>query len=103
MLSWLITNRPKAHIGIIVSNGVDSVNYRNLTIAIAKKYGIAYIDLNGDERTPAMIRTVNPDIASAVKTALINKWAVNPSSNTHANTDAHNYESYFIENFLKSI
>lgn len=103
VLSWLITNRPKAHIGIIVSNGVDSVAYRNLTIDIAKKYGIAYIDLNGDERTPAMIRPQNNDISSAVKTALINKWAVDPSTNTHPNTDAHEYESFFIENFLRSI
>lgn len=102
-LTWLITNRPNAHIGIIVSNGVDNVSYRNMTIAIAKKYGIAYIDLNGDERTPAMIRTVNPNIAQAVKTALINKWAVEVGVNTHPNTDAHEYESYFIENFLRSI
>jgi hypothetical protein len=103
VLSWLITNRPNAHIGIIVSNGVDSVVYRELTIAIAKKYGLAYIDLNGDDRTPAMIRPQNNDISSAVKTALINKWAVDPSTNTHPNTDAHEYESYFIENFLRSI
>ena len=103
VLTWLITNRPNAHIGIIVSNGVDNVNYRNLTIAIAKKYGIAYIDLNGDERTPAMIRTVNPDIPQAVRTALINKWAVEVGVNTHPNTDAHEYESFFIENFLRSI
>lgn len=103
VLSWLITNRPNAHIGIIVSNGVDNVSYRDMTIAIAKKYGIAYIDLNGDDRTPAMIRTVNPDIAQSVKTALINKWAVEVGVNTHPNTDAHEYESYFIENFLRSI
>ena len=103
VLSWLITNRPNAHIGIIVSNGVDNVNYRDITIEIAKKYGIAYIDLNGDERTPAMIRTVNPDISQAVKTALISKWAVEVGVNTHPNTDAHEYESYFIENFLRSI
>lgn len=103
VLSWLITNRPKAHIGIIVSNGVDNVNYRNLTIAIAKKYGIAYIDLNGDDHTPAMIRTVNPDIPQAVRTALINKWAVEVGVNTHPNTDAHEYESFFIENFLRNI
>lgn len=36
VLMWLIENRPNAHIGIIVSNGVDSVDYRDLTIAIAK-------------------------------------------------------------------
>ena len=103
VLSWIMANRPNAHIGIIVSNGVDNVSYRELTIAIAKKYGIPYIDLNGDERTPAMIRTVNPDISSSVKNILIQKWAVEPNVNNHPNDDAHEFESFVIENFLRSI
>ena len=103
VLSWLIANRPNAHIGIIVTNGLTIEGYRTAQINIAKKYGLAYIDLNGDERTPAMLRTVNPDIASSVKQALITKWAVNPSTNTHPNDDAQEYESTFIENFLRSI
>lgn len=103
VLSWLMTNRPNAHIGIIVSNGVDNVSYRELTLAIAKKYGIPYIDLNGDERTPAMIRTVNPDIDASVKNILIEKWAVEPNVNNHPNDEAHEFESFIIENFLRSI
>ena len=103
VLSWLIVNRPHAHIGIIVCNGNSSTSYREAQIAIAKKYGLAYIDLNGDERTPSMHRTCNPDIASAVKTALLNKWSVDPSTDTHPNDAAHQYESTFIENFLRSI
>ena len=104
VLTWLITNRPSAHIGIIVTNGIANKDqYRQGQIAIAEKYGIPYIDLNGDARTPAMIRTSNPDIASAVKTALINKWAVDPSNNTHPNDAAHEFESTCIENFLRSL
>lgn len=104
VLTWLIANRPNAHIGIIVSNGIQAKDeYRQGQIAIAGKYGIPYIDLNGDARTPAMLRTSNPGISSAVKTALIQKWAVNPSSNTHPNDAAHEFESTFIENFLRSI
>ena len=103
VLTWLITNRPNAHIGIIVCNGnASNDNYRLAQIAIAQKYGIPYIDLNGDERTPAMIRTSNPNIAAAVKTALIEKWRVS-ESNTHPNDDAHEFESTFIENFLRGI
>lgn len=103
VLTWLITNRPNAHIGIIVTNGnASNDNYRLAQIAIAGKYGIPYIDLNGDARTPAMIRTSNPNIASAVKTALITKWRVS-SDNTHPNDAAHLFESTFIENFLRSI
>ena len=102
VLTWLITNRPHAHIGIIVTNGNSSDTYRQAQIAIAKKYGLAYIDMNGDERTPAMLRTSNPDISSAVKTVLLQKWRVS-ESNTHPNDDAHVFESTFIENFLRCI
>ena len=103
VLSWLIENRPNAHIGIIVSNGCDSDAYRTLTIAIAQKYGIPYIDLNGDQITPAMLRTTNPNIASSVKSKLIQKWSVDYPSNQHPTDAAHEFESQFIEEFLRRI
>ena len=108
VLTWLITNRPNAHIGIIVTNGLSIAGYRQAQIDIAKKYGIAYIDLNGDARTPAMLRTINPDIPSAVRSVLLTKWAVDPtgeggSVNTHPNWKAHEYEATFIESFLRTI
>lgn len=102
VLSWLIENRPKAHIGIIISNGLTDVAYRNAQLEIAKKYGIPFIDLNGDSNTPAMIRSCNPDIDSNVKEVINKKWRVS-KSNTHPNDDAHEYESYFIESFLRRI
>lgn len=109
VLTWLIENRPFAHIGILISNGVDTVDYRNAQLEIAKKYGIPYIDLNGDERTPTMIRSQNPNISSVVKTIVNKKQAVDYDGsltgtvNTHPNSEAHEYESYFIESFLRSI
>ena len=103
VLTWLITNRPHAHIGIIVCNGISSTeNYRQAQIAIAKKYGLPYMDLNGDARTPSMHRTCNPDISDAVKTALLEKWSVS-AQNSHPNDAAHLFESTFIENFLRGI
>jgi len=104
VLTWLITNRPNAHIGIIVTNGIaNNDNYRLGQIAIAQKYGIPFIDMNGNDRTPAMLRTSNPNIPSSIKTALINKWAVNPGVNEHPNDAAQLFESAFIENFLMSL
>lgn len=102
VLSWLIENRPFAHIGIIVSNGCYDSTYRDLQIAIARKYGIPFIDLNGDDRTPVMIRSVNPNVESIVKNKILIKQRVS-ETNTHPNDDAHEYESYFIEQFLRSI
>lgn len=109
VLTWLITNRPNAHIGIIVTNGIANKDeYRQGQIAIATKFGIPYIDLNGDARTPAMLRTSNPNIPNAIKQALISKWAVDPTGtggevNMHPNDNAQLFESHFIEEFLRSI
>lgn len=70
---------------------------------MALKYGIPYIDLNGDRFTPVMIRSRNPEIAEEVKKAVMLKQAVDYPHNTHPNDDAHAYESYFIEDFLRRI
>ena len=103
VLTWLIQNRPFAHIGMIVSNGTGSVERMNAQIAIAQKYGIPYLNMNGDQHCPAMIRSSNPDIPSDIKQMITIKQAVNYPSNTHPNDAAHLYESTFIESFLKSI
>lgn len=102
ILTWLITNRPNLHIGIIVSNGCDSDDYRTATIAIANKYGIPYIDMNGDSRTPCMIRSTNATIDSSIRNQRTAAWRVS-STNTHPNADAHAFEATFIENFLRSL
>ena len=101
-LPYLVEHHPYAKIGIIVSNGCDNDNYRIATIDCAKKWGIPYIDLNGDERTPMMNRSTNPNISSQMKTLKNNAFRVS-STNAHPNAKAHEYESWFIENFLRSL
>lgn len=109
VLDWLIKNRPFAHIGIIISNGCDTADYRAAQLAIAKKWGMPYIDLNGDERTPFMIRSQNTDIPSSVRWERTKKQAVDYDGsqtgtvNTHPSDAAHLFESYFIETFLRTI
>lgn len=103
VLSWIINNRPNAHIGIIVTNGIaNDDTWRQAQIAIAEKYGIPYIDLNGDARTPAMLRTSNPNIDASVKAALITKWRVSVD-NEHPNDAAQLFESTTIEAFLRTL
>ena len=98
----MIENYPFAHIGILVSNGVDRDEYRTATIEIADKWGIPYIDLNGDSRTPMMIRSSNPTHSKEARDLRTNAQKIS-ATNQHPNADAHEYESYFIENFLRSI
>ncbi len=109
VIPYLMEHYPNAHIGIIVSNGMDTMDYRNAEIQIANKFGIPFIDLNGDERTSAMHRPQNDNIPTPVKNILLNKWSIDAdgtkygSVNTHPNADAHMFESFIIENFLRSI
>lgn len=102
VMEYLIINYPHAHIGIIVSNGCETADYPNAEIEIAKKWGVPYIDLNGDERTPMMNRSTNRNASNAAKTARNEAFRIS-SSNGHPNSNAHEYESWFIENFLRSI
>lgn len=102
MLEWLTENRPYAHMGILVSNGCDRDAYRIATIEIANKWGVPYIDLNGDAKTPMMSRSTNPAISSVVKEIKNRLYRVS-STNAHPNTSAHLYESWFIEDFLRSL
>ncbi len=103
VLSWLIAHRPFAHLGILVTNGCDRPAYREVQRAMAKKYGLPFLDLNGDERCPAMIRSQNPEISDAVKRTILLKQAVDYPRNTHPNDAAHVFESTLIEAFLRTL
>lgn len=103
VMEHLILNHPFAHIGIIVSNGCETEDYRLAEIAIAKKWGVPYIDLNGDERTPCMGRSTNHEILPSIRNARTAAFAVAPPRNTHPNARAHEFESRFIEGWLRTI
>ncbi|MBO6158597.1 MAG: SGNH/GDSL hydrolase family protein [Firmicutes bacterium] len=103
VMEYLITHYPLAHIGLIISNGCETNDYPEAEIAIARKWGVPYINLNGDERTPCMGRSTNPGILQNVRDFRTRMFAVAPPVNTHPNERAHAYESVFIENWLRSI
>lgn len=102
VIKWIIENRPFAKLGMIISNGMGNDEYRQAEIQIANKWGIPYIDLNGDERTPLMLRSTNPNICDEAKQARLISQRVS-ETNQHPNVLAHEYESTFIENFLRSL
>lgn len=103
VMNYLITNYPEAKIGIIVSNGITNADYVTATIAIAKKYGVSYINEANDDRVPLLIRTLRNDVAASIKTLRDNDWEVLPGTNGHPNAKCHEYESTIIENFLRTL
>lgn len=104
VIPYLLENHPFAHIGIIVSNGCDTDEYRVAEIAIAKKYGIPYIDLNGDERTPFMLRSTNNNIPTSVRNMRTRLQSIDyEGGNLHPNKDAHEFQASFIETWMRSL
>ena len=112
VLEYLIANHPFAHIGIIVGPGMQTTNGNekaDAEIAVAKKWGIPYLNIqyeSGGGKIPLMLRTSNPDVAQTVKNACNNRQYVNPSSespNYHPNESAHEFESTFIEAWLRTL
>ena len=103
VLGWLRQNRPFAHVGVIVTNGTQLQDYTEAQINVAKKWGYPYINLNGDERTPAFIRCYNPNIPTSLKESLKVIQGVDAPSNTHPNWQTHELESTTIEAWLRTL
>ena len=112
VLDYLTTNFPFAHIGIIVGEGMQTIQGQEYAIAeieIAKKWGIPYLNIqfeSGGEKIPLTFRTSNPNVLPSQVQKKFNAFAVNPSTSTpnhHPNEKAHEYESHFIEAWLRTI
>ena len=102
VLEHIIVNHPLAKIGIIVTNG-SSMDYVNATIAIAEKWGIPYLNEATGVLVPTMHRS-NKSLPSSVIEARLNAFAADlANGDTHPNAAGHEYESTFVENFLRTL
>ena len=103
VLSWYIANRPKAKIGIIVSNDIASSSVIDAVIAIAKKYGIKYLNEATDENFPYFYRQfLRTGVASSVRNARNDYYKMN-ATNNHPNDACQEFESTFVESWIKSL
>lgn len=102
VLAWLIENRPTAKIGIIVTNGLSSNDYAVATIAIANKYGLPYLNEWSGEQVPVLIRSGRTDVLNSIKNIRYLTFRVT-ESNSHPNVACHEYESTFVETWLKTL
>lgn len=108
-LNWsaiqLITNFPLAKIGFIVSNNANS-SYQQAVRDVAQKWAIPYLDMEGDTQIPTISgKRTNQGIPvdSRVRTLRWNNTFRVAANNGHPNEKAHEYQSTFIENWLRSL
>jgi hypothetical protein len=102
VMSYLIANYPYAKIGIIVTNGASD-EVMEAERAIAKKWGVPFLDY-GDYQTPLMGRMsgFRDGVVSEAMQARHNAFRIS-DTDTHPNAKAHEYESTFIEAFLRRL
>ena len=103
VLEYLIENHPWAKIGIIISNGMQTDEaYPNAVRAAARKWGIPYLDIDNDDHVPLMHRTNKDYVCERAKTLRFNNFVVG-TNDSHPSWRAHEYESTFIEHWLRSL
>lgn len=103
VMSYIIANHPTAKIGIIISNGIDyGSGYGEATIAIAKKYGVPYLNEYNGEQVPLLIRSARQDVDASIIQIRNETFRVS-SENTHPNSICQEYEAKFLGEWLKTL
>ena len=107
-LTWILTNRPRAKVGIIVTNGTSEA-IAEATKQIAKKYGIPTLNMYDGENVPVVIRSGRKDVDSSILALRDRTFAVDYDGsrtgevNRHPNNYAQEYESIFVETWLRTL
>jgi hypothetical protein len=101
VLEWIITNRPNAKVGIVITN-LSNATFREAERNIALKWGIPFLDMRGNPQVPDIFGKDSVGYSSVAKQLRTEHWRVS-NENAHPNQFAHEYESTFIENWLRTL
>lgn len=104
VLEYFLTNMPYCKIGIVISDGWLNETVANGIISVAEYWGIPYLDMRNNPQVPLMLggRGNEINLNPKAKTLRNNAFYVT-SSNGHPNVEAHEYQSTFIEHWLRSL
>ena len=77
--------------------------YTDAIRAVARKWGIPYLDIPGDYAVPLMNRVSERDeVCDLARKLRFDRFSVS-ENNRHPNARAHEFESTFIEHWLRSL
>jgi len=99
-IKYLTEKYPKAKIGIIVSNDCETADYPNATVAVAEKWGIPYLDLDGGIGCQTVLgcSSRNPASDEEKMQALLDQRV--STTNGHPNELGHQIVSECVENWI---
>lgn len=101
VLSYYVNNYPNTKLGIVASFWCTQA-YAEAVIAIGAKYGVPVLNLYNDPKIPVTVGSQRPDVSASVKSTRNTQWIVG-NGNTHPSSAYHEIESYFIEEWLKTL
>lgn len=102
VLKHLITHHPYAKIGIIVPNGCTRP-YTDAIRAVARRWGIPYLDIPGDYAVPLLNRVDDKDEICEEARSIRNRQFSVSENNRHPSVKAHEYESTVIEHWMRGL
>ncbi len=104
-MEHILENHPFAHVGIMVSNGTNE-EIMEATRGIAERWGVPYLDF-GSPQVPLMHRYTGRNVCAKAQEIREKNFCVisdgTTPTNGHPNTAAHEYESTFIEAWLRTL
>lgn len=104
-MEHILENHPFAHIGIMVSHGTNE-EIMEATRGIAERWGVPYLDY-GSPQVPLMNRYTGRNVCAKAQEIREKNFCVisdgTTATNGHPNTAAHEYESTFIEAWLRTL
>lgn len=103
VLPYLIEHHPYMKIGIIITN-FGAPEYRQAVREVATKWGIPYLDMMGDKQVPMMGGGKESSVGVCQDAVdLRNSIFKIANNNIHPTIKAHEYQSTFIEDFLRRL
>ena len=104
-MEHILENHPFAHIGIMVSHGTNE-EIMEATRGIAERWGVPYLDY-GSPQVSLMNRYTGRNVCAKAQEIREKNFCVISdgitATNGHPNTAAHEYESTFIEAWLRTL
>lgn len=101
VIEWIITNRPWAKVGLIIS-AYGSEGVHDAKIAVAKRWGIPYLDLKANDQIPCGAWGGPSGLCEKAKELRGAQYRVS-ETNSLPNSRAHELISIAVEEFLRGL
>lgn len=106
VFEWILTNRPNAKVGVIITDSWMTENYANALIEICKFWGVPWLDLGGDPQVSLNIggRRLGSGITlSETAKSLRNKQFQINTGNMHPNGAGNRWRYTALQEFMRRL